>query len=462
MPTFRRLLIDCTHTLQGGFRTGVQRVVRRVCEESLDAKNDLFEKCIPVVQNGSKFTRVKVKKEPSGSFQFQYESLDPNRDILAGAPRWYRPSMEAVCAVARWPKLRRWLLPEPGRMGIFKLPAKIARTLSPNHGGNIRPTEGDLLLLPDAYWAYPHIWPAVERSRSQGARIATVIYDLIPLTHSHLYDEPGVNVFRQYLKEVLARSEVLLTISQTVREQVLELLPEMLEVSQISQPVIPIRLGAEFSVGDGVPRTELRELFAESSSPRPFLVVGTIEIRKNHILALRAMEKLWSEVPNAKLVIAGCLGWRAEQFMDIARDHPELGKRLFLFHDLSDAEIDFCYRQCQAVIFPSVTEGFGLPIVEALHRGRQVIASDIGIHHEVGGSLCDYFSLGDSHELARLLKSAASRSADAGSAQTSDSANERHFTWNSAVTTMHRNLHLTFSKDLQGSTAPSVPHAKAA
>ena len=62
------------------------------------------------------------------------------------------------------------------------------------------------------------------------------------------------------------------------------------------------------------------------------------------------------------------------------------------------------YQQAKALIFPSFTEGFGLPIAEAIHYKLPVILSDIPIHHEVAGNDALYFKLNDLLSLTELIK----------------------------------------------------------
>ncbi|MFM7242888.1 MAG: glycosyltransferase, partial [Planctomycetaceae bacterium] len=66
-------------------------------------------------------------------------------------------------------------------------------------GGPIRFSRGDILLLPDAYWVFPDVWPAVERARVAGATAVPVVYDLIPLKHPEIYGLDGARMLRRYL-----------------------------------------------------------------------------------------------------------------------------------------------------------------------------------------------------------------------------------------------------------------------
>jgi glycosyltransferase involved in cell wall biosynthesis len=83
--------------------------------------------------------------------------------------------------------------------------------------------------------------------------------------------------------------------------------------------------------------------------------------------------------------------------------HAENGRRLYCFGDVEDAELDFCYRNSAALITASYAEGFNLPIVESLSRGRPVLASDIPVHREVAGAHAAYFRPRAAYALADLV-----------------------------------------------------------
>jgi alpha-1,2-rhamnosyltransferase len=136
------------------------------------------------------------------------------------------------------------------------------------------------------------------------------------------------------------------------------------------------------------------------------LSVGTVEPRKNHAMLLNAMERVWSEGNEARLVIAGRPGWMCDDLHDRLRNHAENQTRLYWFDDASDADIGYLYQNARLFAFPSVVEGFGLPIVESLFHGTPVVASDTQIHREVGRDRCEYFSLDDVEALKRLIVTA--------------------------------------------------------
>ena len=85
------------------------------------------------------------------------------------------------------------------------------------------------------------------------------------------------------------------------------------------------------------------------------------------------------------------------------RRHPLYNRQLFAFSDLTDTELSYCYDHARALVYPSAIEGFGLPLVEALHHRLPAFASDIPIFREVGGGHCVFFSLGSPDALAELI-----------------------------------------------------------
>jgi glycosyltransferase involved in cell wall biosynthesis len=93
----------------------------------------------------------------------------------------------------------------------------------------------------------------------------------------------------------------------------------------------------------------------------------------------------------------------------------ELTGRVQLLEGLSDPELHWCYTRCEAVIAPSITEGFGLPVVEALLAGCKVVCSDIDAFREVGGKHCHFVSLGPGEEqrLAEAICTAISQPSQA-------------------------------------------------
>ena len=135
-----------------------------------------------------------------------------------------------------------------------------------------------------------------------------------------------------------------------------------------------------------------------------FITVSTIEPRKNHNYILEAFEKLWSKNIDVKYVIIGRIGWKVDDFISRVKNHKQYNKNLFIFNNIDDEHLLYAYKNSKALIFASYIEGFGLPIIESLHNKLQVLASDIGIHREIGRDFVSYFNLNDINSLAKLIE----------------------------------------------------------
>jgi alpha-1,2-rhamnosyltransferase len=263
----------------------------------------------------------------------------------------------------------------------------------------------DVLVLLDETWNLP-LWPAVESARQRGCQVGGVVYDLVPLDFPHFFKESFSLTFSRWLATLINHVDFAVTISAAVQRRLRDYLAESGPEAAIE--VRPFRLGAdlteaqdEYSV-----RPALDKLFAGPRKATPYLAVGTLQPRKNHDFLLDAFELLWPRHSNAKLCIVGKTGWKCQPLIERIRRHPRFQTSLFWFSDLSDAELAFCYERARALIAPSFAEGFGLPIVESLSRNLPVLASDIPVHREAGGSQCRYFSLNSPTELSRLLDEA--------------------------------------------------------
>ena len=119
---------------------------------------------------------------------------------------------------------------------------------------------------------------------------------------------------------------------------------------------------------------------------------------------LDAFERLWQRGDTSRLILVGREGFGSHVLTRRLSRHPERGSRLVWLQDASDADLEVCYRHAAALINASTSEGFGLPIVEALHRGIAVIASDIPVFREVGGSEVVYVPPGDVEAWAAAIE----------------------------------------------------------
>jgi len=256
-------------------------------------------------------------------------------------------------------------------------------------------------ILGSSWWWTDGYCGGIVYLRKNGVRIAVLIYDAIPITHPNLNDQLLVQRFSTEFRKLLPNSDLILTISQDAASGIHKTGSNDLAADT---PVKPIRLGFELDLrgADNFVRPCLKSFFATDIPV--FISVGTISPRKNYSFLLDAFETLWKTIPDTRLAIIGKYGWQADEIRSRLVNYRERYPNLAWFDDLNDTELEFAYCNARALVFPSLAEGFGLPIVEALSCGCPVLASDIEVFREIGGNYCTYFSLDDPSELIKLVQ----------------------------------------------------------
>ena len=136
----------------------------------------------------------------------------------------------------------------------------------------------------------------------------------------------------------------------------------------------------------------------------PYLLfVGTLEPRKNVPTLLRAFARLAKEIPH-KLILAGGQGWNAGEILETIEALGLSGRVVRAGYVQTQGELGALYSAADAFVFPSLYEGFGLPVVEAMKCGCPVVTSDNSSMPEVGGSAAVYCDAQDAEGLASAIR----------------------------------------------------------
>ena len=376
----RRILVDCTQTTAVVRHAGIPRVVRNIARHGTAAAAVHGAALLPIRYDLDRFVAV---------------GLTAAGDLVVPKPP--DPNMHPVLR-----RLRKLLVPRT----LVRLVRRLVRRLTGRmHAGEpILFGPGDVLLLADSSWT-SHYWPAVDAARAAGARLGVVQYDFIPHTHPELMPRKLPTAFRDWMTRTLTRADFVAAISESVADEARDELRKMGRDPDRDAPLVrAFRLGADVKAAakGEPPRRELSEFIA-GAAHGPYLTVGTLEPRKNQVILLDVFEQVWRQVPDARLLVAGFVGWKGDEVVERMRRHPRYGSHLMHFGDLSDGELVHAYRHARGLLFPSRAEGYGLPIVEALAHGRPVFASDIPAHREVGGPWCVYFPPTDAAALAGAI-----------------------------------------------------------
>ncbi|WPB84870.1 glycosyltransferase [Sediminicoccus rosea] len=238
-----------------------------------------------------------------------------------------------------------------------------------------------------AFWFWAGVPSALARLRAAGLRIGVLIYDLIPLSHPEHTSEGTVAAFRQGLEEGATLWDFALTISEfTARE----LGRQLAAIEAPSIPIRPVPLAHRISPPDKPDALAFPEAVRDLQGQDYVLCVGTIESRKNHLALFQAWQILLREgLDPPPLVLVGRPGWRVTDLMEQLEATRFLGGRVRLVHGVSDPELEGLYRGCLFTIFPSFTEGWGLPVGESLALGKLCLAALEGATPEAAGGFAE-------------------------------------------------------------------------
>lgn len=245
---------------------------------------------------------------------------------------------------------------------------------------------GDILLTMGLDWDYPYPDAFRRLAQERGVGIISFCYDLIPILFPHYCVDGVPEKFRGHFKALAAHAAGLVCISRQTEKDVTDYCRAM---GYPARPTRVVTLGDDVPDDQGGAGPELERLMAE-----PFILfVSTIERRKNHETLYRAYHEL-ARRGHAKalprLVFVGAPGWGVNDLLkDIALD-PLVQGRIAIVNRVSDGDLRRLYKKALFCAYPSLYEGWGLPIGEALSLGKAVLSSDRGSLPEVGGDLVRY------------------------------------------------------------------------
>ena len=225
-------------------------------------------------------------------------------------------------------------------------------------------------------------WTSPLPVRMLGARNIYTLHDLIPLRYPYLVKGNPAHFFR-VVRAIATQASHVVTVSEHARRELLDHLPLNAErVTNTSQSVV---IPPPAPDGDNV-----RQLYGLNEKDY-YLSFSVIDPRKNIV---RLIEAYLTSGSRRKLVIAGKFEWLGpadvRMLLNLGLWNPQSrmpqsrGNVTFLGHVMS-GHLDPLIRGAQAVMFPSITEGFGLPIIEAMGRGVAVLTSRGGATEEIAG-----------------------------------------------------------------------------
>ncbi|MGD1036795.1 MAG: glycosyltransferase family 1 protein [Roseiarcus sp.] len=209
--------------------------------------------------------------------------------------------------------------------------------------------------------------------RRPDVRAVFFIHDLLPLDCPEFFYEGRAEMFARCVQTMTRYASAAIVSSKVVGERVER---EMADRGRAGIPILVAPLPP--------PAHGASHIQDNGSAPPYYVVVGTIEARKNHLLLLNVWRSLArGPGPAPRLVVVGARGWDSEQALDLLERSRLLAPHVMEVSGLGTPGLQRLIGGARALLAPSFEEGYGLPIAEALAVGTPVVASDIPVFREI-------------------------------------------------------------------------------
>ena len=350
------IFLDVTGACKSPRSTGIQRITRRIFQELT--------------------ARVPVTPISWNVLGNRYQCLGRRERAILEQPSRFltRPSGR--------PELRGEYFPAELHRQIFRKSIRLQDQLQPD----------DILLLPDIFrdGRLKKLPPLFSKT---GARSVAIFHDAAALRLPSLYPKARAK-FESYIV-ALANFDLVICVSEASRTDLLQLWAELdatpTETVIETWPVEPSVLGEDRSSKD---------------SHALILCVGSFEARKNHLVLLRAANALWEAGLEFDLELigrsTGAFGGKVEAEL---RKLRRSARPVRWLKQVNDDVLNRAYRACRFTVYPSLMEGFGLPIAESLIHGKPCVCGGNGALGEVArGGGCLIVDQSSSDTLAHAIK----------------------------------------------------------
>ena len=252
----------------------------------------------------------------------------------------------------------------------------LSRSARSSGGAALTPAPGSWLVLLGAPWIAPGMADAACELRQRGGvRLALLVHDLLPATSPRWFADAQGEAAKRDVETLIAAADQIFAVSAEV---VAELSARYGKSSTLLMPADP-ELGSTAEVR-GAATTGAAPLADE----RTILSVGTLHPRKNLVALIRLWDAWAREAESAgaaresvpRLVLVGRRHPQDGELFAVLAAHPRAAKRVTLIHTADDEQLAELYRSSRFLVMPSLAEGWGLPVREALLAGRPSIATD--------------------------------------------------------------------------------------
>lgn len=250
------------------------------------------------------------------------------------------------------------------------------------------------MLLPEVdLTIFPNFatWPTIKSKYT-----ATVVHDLTYLYFPEVVEAKNLTHLRRVVPRSIKKANFIITVSEAVKAELVKefsLPPEQCVVTTIPPD-------------QNYFQTNTNEIHKKYSIPTQKYIyfMGNLEPRKDLPTLINAYRKLPSALKNEySLVLAGGNGWKTEKSRQALKDAQDAGEKVVHIGFADNTDTAALYQKASLFVMPSIYEGFGMPVLEAMASKCPVVASDIPVLRESGGNAAQYATAQDPEDFARVI-----------------------------------------------------------
>jgi glycosyltransferase involved in cell wall biosynthesis len=395
-----RHLVDITHTSTYPHITGIQRVVREIANVSKERAEVAFIKwhvsscTVEILDKKSLFNptlNLELNETEKQIFQKSFELLYFKLGSWTENGFIRRKTKSLIRRPVR--KLRKRITGNETVWNTEDVKLDFSLSLS-----NVYVFGHTITLLDVGMEHGPLYYPYVVPS---SITLQVLLYDFIPIFHPQYLMGSGLSgLFSQYLSYVL-KSDRIIAISNLVADQAILLSKAVkleranweLQETMVEYLNLPSGIHVESSLNN----------HDEQIESHLFIMIGTIEPRKNHKQFLDALLILSQLDIKCEAKIIGMAGWQNHEVLSYVKECQLLGVQIEILEKISDEDLRSYYKRARAVLMLSQAEGFGLPIIEAQQFGTTVIATRVRPFVDLPVQNIHFVDVGDGLSLAEVM-----------------------------------------------------------
>ncbi|MBS1970405.1 MAG: glycosyltransferase family 4 protein [Bdellovibrionales bacterium] len=366
------IYIDVTDTDSCPIVTGIQKVARKIVQSFVEDKvtfelirYDFDINGFVVLTDIEKRQFLERMNPTSGPMQrapgIRTFANDLLYKVLRFVSRSLSSSLNSLSEVGLFSELKEGLEgAKPGIVRKIRMRKKRCFDLVP-----LKPIDGMKILLPELIYEKGRADQYLAMKRFFNVQLSVILYDLIPIYHPEL-----VEVSREFLNymRIVRISDKVIAISEYSADQVKFYLDGWKRENAVAIPKVE-SLYLPFVRHTDI---ESRDKFKVPT----FVYVSTIEPRKNHLRLALAAEKLKNDGYQFEILCIGKVGWVEEEFWKKISGLQKKGVPIRFMHNVGDKELEDILLRSWCAVYPSLVEGFGLPIIEANEFSLPVITSN--------------------------------------------------------------------------------------